>query len=378
MQKLFHAQARISCFLLIALMCKGALSADSVNTAAPDSERRLEALRNALINRAMQAPTQIKSAAWVDESGRLQESTRITSDMKIRGIRFEPGQDAQDVTQEKIIIDAANSIISPTQCSAPTTQWTRSAIFKIEQPGSNGVINQDHMAEIIRIAGDIFSEKWAEKGLWSLLPASDLNIYEQMVSVGAQVSAPYKITISIGISKTEPIQKTIFQSVLKVFSTSVPVLPKATLTLTVYLSEASSNKIIWSTSSPLHYPSAEVSIRKRPLPDSISTQIYALVTTWKQQIDIRLKCEPIFFNVLTNVDGAITVNAGRDSGLRENDKVLVFDQTQVPRHILEGSLDKRVFLAEIESVSKYFAKLRFFSPPPPTSSNASLWIATPF
>ena len=121
MKKLLRAQVRISCFLLIALMCKGALSAESITTTAPDSERRIEALRNALINRALQAPTQIQSAAWIDESGRLQENTRITSDMKVRGIRIEPSPDAQDVTQEKIIIDAANSIISPTQCGAPTT-----------------------------------------------------------------------------------------------------------------------------------------------------------------------------------------------------------------------------------------------------------------
>jgi len=375
MQKLLHAQVRISCFLLIALMCKGALSAESITTTAPDSERRIEALRNALINRALQAPTQIQSAAWIDESGRLQENTRITSDMKVRGIRIEPSPDAQDVTQEKIIIDAANSILSPTQCGAPTTQWTRSAILKIEQQGSNGVINQDHIAEIARITGDIFSETWGEKGLWTLLPSSGLNLYEQMVRVGTQVSAPYKITISIGTSKNEPIQETISQSLLKLLSTNVSVLPNTTLTLSVYLSEVSSNKIIWSTSSPLHYPSAEVSIRKSPLPASISTQLHALIATWQQQVNIRLKCEPIFFNVSTSVDGAVTVNAGSGSGLRENDKVLVFDQTQVPRHILEGGLDKSVFLAEIESVSKNFATLRFFSPPP--SPNASRWIAIP-
>ena len=375
MKNLLRAHVRISCFLLIALMCKGALSAESIATTAPDSERRIEALRNALINRALQAPTQIQSAAWIDESGRLQENTRITSDMKVRGIRIEPSPDAQDVTQEKIIIDAANSIISPAQCGAPTTQWTRSAILKIEQQRPNGVINQDHIAEIARITGDIFSEKWAEKGLWTLLPSSDLNLYEQMVRVGTQVSAPYKITISIGTSKIEPTQETISQSLLKLFSTNDSALPKTTLTLTVHLSEASSNKIIWSTSSPLHYPSAEVSIQKRPLPASISTQLHALIATWQQQVSIRLKCEPVFFNVSKNVDGSVTVNAGSGSGLRENDKVLVFDQTQVPRHILEGGLDKSVFLAEIESVSKNFAKLRFFSPPP--SANASRWIAIP-
>jgi hypothetical protein len=376
MRNISNARTAAGFFLLIALVCKGAISADSIGSASAHSEQRIEALRNALINRAMQAPTRIKSSAWIDQSGRLQESTRITSDMTVRGIRLVANPDAQDVTDEKIIIDAANSVITPEQCSDANSAWLRRAILKIEQHGSNDGISADHMAEIVRATNHLFAETWSSKGSWNLLPASDLNHYEQLVRVGRQVSAPYGITVSIVTAKSEPKLKTTSQNLKEAFFPPSPLLPDSMLILTIILSESASGKTVWSSSAPLHFPATTVSILKRPLPGDISTQLASIISRWKQQVDTKLKCEPIFFNVVNEADGTININAGQASGLRENDKVLVIDQGQVPQHILEGGLDKSVFLAEVESVSNYSSRLRFFSTPP--GRNTSRWIAIPF
>ena len=376
MRNISNARTAAGFFLLIALVCKGAISADSIGSASAHSEQRIEALRNALINRAMQAPTRIKSSAWIDQSGRLQESTRITSDMTVRGIRLVANPDAQDVTDEKIIIDAANSVITPEKCSDANSAWLRRAILKIEQHGSNDGISADHMAEIVRATNHLFAETWSSKGSWNLLPASDLNHYEQLVRVGRQVSAPYGITVSIVTSKSEPKLKTTSQNLKEAFFPPSPLLPDSMLILTIILSESASGKTVWSSSAPLHFPATTVSILKRPLPGDISTQLASIISRWKQQVDTKLKCEPIFFNVVNEADGTVNINAGQSSGLRENDKVLVIDQGQVPQHILEGGLDKSVFLAEVESVSNYSSRLRFFSTPP--GRNTSRWIAIPF
>ena len=376
MRNISNAQTAAGFFLLIALVCKGAVSADSIGSATTHSEQRIEALRNALINRAMQAPTRIKSSAWIDQSGRLQESTRITSDMTVRGIRLVANPDAQDVTDEKIIIDAANSVIAPEKCSDANSAWLRRAILKIEQHGSNDGISADHMAEIVRATNHLFAETWSSKGSWNLLPASDLNQYEQLVRVGRQVSAPYRITVSIVTSKSEPKLKTTSQNLKEAFFPPSPLLPDSMLILKIILSESASGKTVWSSSAPLHFPATTVSILKHPLPSDISTQLARIISRWQQQVDTKLKCEPIFFNVVNEADGTININAGQASGLRENDKVLVIDQGQVPQHILEGGLDKSVFLAEVESVFNYSSRLRFFSTPP--GRNTSRWIAIPF
>ena len=177
-------------------------------------------------------------------------------------------------------------------------------------------------------------------------------------------------------SKSEPKLKTTSQNLKEAFFPPSPLLPDSMLILKIILSESASGKTVWSSSAPLHFPATTVSILKHPLPSDISTQLARIISRWQQQVDTKLKCEPIFFNVVNEADGTININAGQASGLRENDKVLVIDQGQVPQHILEGGLDKSVFLAEVESVFNYSSRLRFFSTPP--GRNTSRWIAIPF
>ena len=75
--------------LLLALPLAGAVTtaraADSLLPAEP--KKRLEALQHALVSAAMEGQTRVRNAAWVDDSGKLHENTRITSDMKVRNMR---------------------------------------------------------------------------------------------------------------------------------------------------------------------------------------------------------------------------------------------------------------------------------------------------
>ncbi|MFM7568692.1 MAG: hypothetical protein ACKO8O_08350, partial [Betaproteobacteria bacterium] len=48
------------------------------------SASRLETLRNALIDQALDAPVQISSNAWLDESGRLRHVSRFFSEVRAR------------------------------------------------------------------------------------------------------------------------------------------------------------------------------------------------------------------------------------------------------------------------------------------------------
>ena len=68
------------------------LSGQSMAQEPPASvaNQRLEALRNALMDKALKAPTRVRSAAWVDESGILHENLRIDSDIKLRGTANNP------------------------------------------------------------------------------------------------------------------------------------------------------------------------------------------------------------------------------------------------------------------------------------------------
>ena len=44
-------------------------------------------MRNALSAATLKAPLAVRSTAWVDESGRLHENTRVESGVQLRGVR---------------------------------------------------------------------------------------------------------------------------------------------------------------------------------------------------------------------------------------------------------------------------------------------------
>jgi len=69
------------------------------------AEQRLQAIRESLVQLALEGPTQVSSTSFIDESGTLRDSASFTHDMVVRGVRvLAYGQEA-DVTQAKIVAD---------------------------------------------------------------------------------------------------------------------------------------------------------------------------------------------------------------------------------------------------------------------------------
>ena len=73
----------LGCFLAASVAAKEPVEA--ATKAQP--EARLESIRADLIEAATKARTRVRSVAWVDENGSLQEATRFTSDVQVRGVR---------------------------------------------------------------------------------------------------------------------------------------------------------------------------------------------------------------------------------------------------------------------------------------------------
>ena len=50
--------------------------------------QRLDALRKALIDLSLEGPTEVRSSAWIDESGALREGSSFSNGMVVRGVRI--------------------------------------------------------------------------------------------------------------------------------------------------------------------------------------------------------------------------------------------------------------------------------------------------
>ncbi len=75
----------ISLVFLLCLIGKGALSEELLS-----AEKRLEALRQSLLDEALTGEVEVVSSAFVDSAGQLHESAYITANKTVRGVRV-PG-----------------------------------------------------------------------------------------------------------------------------------------------------------------------------------------------------------------------------------------------------------------------------------------------
>jgi hypothetical protein len=117
--------------LLLALPLAGALvSAYAGDTPLPtDPRKRLVALQNALVKAAMDGQTRVHTAAWVDNTGKLHENTRISSDMKVSGVRVLNYLQAEDGPSAAIIAEGKGITPSEEICRANLQRYRREATF---------------------------------------------------------------------------------------------------------------------------------------------------------------------------------------------------------------------------------------------------------
>jgi len=100
------------------------------------------------------------------------------------------------------------------------------------------------------------------------------------------------------------------------------------------------------------------------------------VNNMVKELDRQLACDPQSFAVEKNEDGQLVLHAGRTSGLRVGDQIVLADARLLPGRAIEsGALDAAV-LAEVKSVSDYQSEIRQVAGKKQTFQGG--WVAWPF
>ena len=77
---------RLSLSLSLSLSL-GLCTVATAQEVAMTPQEKLEAVRQALVSAAMEAPTQVQTTSWIDAQGVLRESSSFQSGMTVRGVR---------------------------------------------------------------------------------------------------------------------------------------------------------------------------------------------------------------------------------------------------------------------------------------------------
>ena len=99
-----------------------------------DAEQKLEAVKRALVDIALGSEVELSSAAYLDDAGVLHESSVMTSNAKIRGIRvLSYVKAAAGITEAQI--DA--KVLSDQKCPGSRPSLVREAVVQVTQNYKN-------------------------------------------------------------------------------------------------------------------------------------------------------------------------------------------------------------------------------------------------
>ena len=363
------------------LLSVGALAGSgesSKSSAGPlSAEARLEAIRAELIEAATKARTRVRSISWIDDQGSLQEATRFTSDVQVRGVR---GVRVNNYLAPQVDMGRELEALptpSAEACAEDMGNHRRHALFRV-LPGVPGpFLSNAQIAQLSQSFGqELVSLLAAETG-WSLTVARSqaysgqaMSRYEDALVRRIQDEAPHVVTVQLqDLGPLPPQPRGLAAESLTVIGLTQPPPEQGLLGLTVVLSDRVTGQSVFArqvrlalTRKPKGYLDApEVQLAE---PEIAKTALGGLQRDFRQH----MACDKPEYPVIERQpSGELVINGGARVGLRAGEQLLLTRAGQMPKRILESGVAAGLALAEVVSVVEDRAVVRVIAGPRPAS-----------
>ena len=323
-----------------------------------NAEDRLEAIRQALVVRAMEGPTQVRASAFIDGHGVLREASSFVTGMEVRGIRVMAyGRDIDG--QPKATGLQMDSKHIPAQGCKPAgqpTAWHQmlwdSQVLNIPA-GSQWeaqMVEQQFKKQALLLS--------QQAGTWRLnerKPLSDT--YEQKLLGQGEQNVPLQLKLTLAPSRDSSGESITYDIRWELGSRSQG--------QGIYRAE---QKI--TVNQPRLVPNSP-----KPLDAVVLAQIQASVQGFVQGMERTLSCRVPQFEVVKVRSDSVRIAGGSASGVKPGMFMVLTDKQQLPSRALEPRAFDSLAMGEVVSVSEYYAELKVKSSAKITSQ--SQWIAIP-
>jgi hypothetical protein len=330
-------------------------------------EERLQAVRQELVQAALQGATQVQSTAWIDSHGALRESSSFRHGMKVRGVRVlsyqrsaagEPRAQLQWEGREDTVKAAAAAAPAAAAC-AGAGQLRHVLGWTVTNQGSWSADGIHLVQDASRSLAQAWQQAAGSSTAWRLgdavadvpvpAPGAPGTYLHLLTARPAQLQAGWLAHWRLEELPLAPGQ------------TEARGQARVRLSLSVQGSDAA---------APLLSASADLTLGAQPSAwgvPRLSAQgvagVQNLVLRWSHSLNELLACQPVKVQVLQVRDGRLQVDQGALAGLRPGDEWLVSDRQQVPRHMLEPEAAQALVLARIERVDAQRAELKVLAGP---------------
>ena len=332
-------------------------------------ETVIENIREKLVAALQKVPLEIKSTAWIDESGTLQETTKFESEAKISGIRIE-NYSKSEINLEYLDIlkldddfnfDCDNGkhikyiTLIPDNNFAVTNSSYNS--ININDYFSNAIISsfENDFLKIIKSKRNFDNEY--QRSLLNISDSSpSYSLLYKIEELNNNVENEMVIDKTFNPEKKSRI-KSLFSKVK-----SKDLAKTHDLKLNLFLIDNLNKELIYESSYPfkldilLTKESFYPSIEPKSL-DAIKTKI----KDFSIQVHKRISCFPTQFRVQVE-NSEIVINAGKNNNISIGDKILIVDTNYLPKKIFDDSKSiEKLILAEVVSLENFKGKLQIIS-----------------
>lgn len=157
-------------------------------------EQKLEAIKHALVDLALGTEISLGSAAFIDSKGILHESSHMTTQGNIRGVRVLSYLEEAGVP----IANVEAAMLSDTSCPGARTDIRREALLRVSHRGTNKRLGDHYLSEVATLSEEVLLSSLAGSPTWRTRPEIRFaSTYDNLVSGGSSDRVPYRFEITI-------------------------------------------------------------------------------------------------------------------------------------------------------------------------------------
>ena len=362
MKQLRRLPALIWAVSLAGLCASGCALADPGRALSP--EDKLTAIRQGLVQAALEGPTEVQATQWIDAQGVLRESSAFRSGMQVRGVRVTAyGQDSQgqpNATLQWQSLQASDIKSGLPASHEPARACKLSGAARLQHVASIHWVEGSAWAAEARpllrnLRGLLFTElsqASASSTVWRLTQtdaSTERTDYAQALLARSDDDIPWQISFAV-----QPIP--VIAPVLPFGGTAQAPYPlKAQLSIT--LSANGLGKALLQLSAPISLDINVSNWQPASLTEASQKLISQQAQGWVRQLEAALSCQPVVAKVTQAMGSQIRINAGAAAGLRLGDEWLLADGQKIPERVLEASLSAHTVLARVTALNEHHAQL---------------------
>ncbi len=158
------------------------------------AEQKLEAIKQALVDLAMESEVTLGSAAYVDSQGVLHESSLMSSTSNIRGVRVLSYLEEAGIPVARV--EAA--MLSDRTCPGARPELRREALIRVGHRGVNKRLGDHYLSEVAELSEEVVMESLSGSADWTTRPEVRFaSNYDNLVSGGSSDRVPYRFDVII-------------------------------------------------------------------------------------------------------------------------------------------------------------------------------------